>query len=109
MPFEPGHKIKGGRPKGSKNKDIIPLEAKAQELQVDPFEILLLFAQGNWQKLGYDGVKAVNGEYTINPSVRAKAASEACQYLYCKRKAIEHDVGPNAQELIDKCTLVKAS
>ncbi len=98
MPFEKGHKKSGGRKKGVKNKESVPLEEKSKELGINPFEILLLFAQGDWQKLGYESQKIIkfgangveNEEYIIPPSVRAKAASEACQYLYPKLKAIEH-------------------
>lgn len=103
MPFQPGHKFGKGRKKGQKNKDSIPLEEKCKELGVDPFEILLHFASGNWKKLGYKsetktifGNNFSNEEYNIEPSIRSKAAAEACQYVYSKRKAI--DVTHNHQE-----------
>ena len=32
----------------------------------------------------------VNEEFTIEPSIRSRAAAEACQYLYPKLKALEH-------------------
>jgi hypothetical protein len=97
-PNNDGRGRMGGRKKGTPNKDKIELLAKAQELGVDPFEVLLLFAKGDWKALGYDSEKYVASEsdhgsiykWTIEPSVRAKCASEACQYLYAKRKAIEH-------------------
>lgn len=98
---------KSGRKKGSPNKKSLPLAAKAQELGVDPFEILLLFAAGDWDKLGYASETFTiyskdfsNEEYTIQPSVRAKAAAEACQYLHPKRKAIEIREG---KDLTDPC------
>jgi hypothetical protein len=98
MPFKPGHKKIGGRQKGTKNKDSIPLSEKAEELGIDPFRVLLMFAAGKWEELGYDKEKQITGQneygivekYTIDPSVRAKAAQEACNYLYPKLKAIEH-------------------
>lgn len=76
--------------------------AKASELGIDPFEVLLLFASGDWKKLGYTGETFTrfakdysNEEYTINPAVRARAAAEAAQYLYPKRKAIEINEKPD--------------
>ena len=87
-----------GRPKGSPNKTVIPLQEKARELGCDPFEILCRFALGDWQGLGYD--KGITYQSTnkgdlierhiIPPELRSKAAAEAAQYLYPKRKAIEH-------------------
>lgn len=86
-----------GRKKGTPNKNTAPLKMKAIELGIDPFEILLLFAKGDWKKLGYKNEMLftttqkgdVNEEYTIQPAVRARAAAEACSYLHSKRKAIE--------------------
>lgn len=89
-----------GRKKNTRNKDSVPLKQKAAELGIDPFEILLYFAAGDWKKLGYTSETYTvyskdvsNEEYTIQPSVRAKAAGEACQYIYPKLKAVEHS-GP---------------
>lgn len=89
-----------GRKKGTPNKDVLPLEQKAQELGVDPFEILLHFASGNWKALGYDaetrtyftaaGIEAE--EPIIKPEHRLKAATEACSYIHAKRKAVEMKV-----------------
>lgn len=98
MPFEPGHKKAGGRPKGSKNKDSVFVQEKAKELGINPFEVLLYFAAGDWKSLGYKsetfiryGAQGIqNEEFTIEPNTRAKAAGEACQYLYPKLKAVEH-------------------
>lgn len=97
--FKPGDKKpeKSGRKRGTLNKNRQILIEKANELGVDPFEILLRFASGDWKGLGYDEEKYVhsaneNGtfyKYTIEPATRAKCASEACQYLHPKRKAVE--------------------
>lgn len=92
-PREPG----SGRKKGTPNKNAVPLKEKAEALGVDPFEILLLFAKGDWKELGYPAAMVVkysqhcqNEEFTIPPATRAKAAAEASQYLYPKLKAVEH-------------------
>ena len=89
--------VGSGRKKGTPNKSISPLKERAQALGVDPFEVLLLFAKGDWKALGYDAETYTvhskdfsNELLTIQPQVRAKAAAEACQYLFPKLKAIEH-------------------
>lgn len=95
------------RPKGSKNKDMIPLEDKCKELGVDPFEILLLFASGDWERLGYQSEMQTvysgnnhNEEFTIQPGIRSRAAAEACQYIYSKRKAVEHSMDDKSTDAI---------
>ena len=88
----------GGRKKGRPNKRTEELKEISDRLGVDPFEVLLLFASGDWKALGYDKAKFVSGineygqwyKWTIDPSLRSRAAAEACQYLNPKRKAIEH-------------------
>jgi len=88
----------GGRTKGTANKSKLPLEEKARELGCDPFEILCRFALGDWKGLGYKEEFSFSptqkGEVVekpiIPPELRQKAAAEAAQYLYPKRKAIEH-------------------
>jgi len=88
----------GGRAKGTPNKNALPLKEMAEKLNCNPFEILLRFAMGDWNGLGYKAESTYaptqKGEViekpTIPPELRVKAASEAAQYLYPKRKAIEH-------------------
>lgn len=92
-----GKRPGSGRKKGTPNKDSLPLLQKAKQLNVDPFEILLLFANGDWKGLGYAYPTATrvgkNGETyevdIITPEHRLKAAAESSQYLYPKRKAIQ--------------------
>jgi hypothetical protein len=58
---------------------------------------LLRFTAGDWKGLGYENecyfVEKPDGAtkmgYTITPEMRLKAASEACQYLIPKKKAVE--------------------
>lgn len=88
----------GGRGKGTPNKNTLPLQQLADKLGCSPFEILCRFAIGDAKGLGYttDIVHSTTskGEIIekplIGPELRVKAASEAAQYLYPKRKAIEH-------------------
>lgn len=86
----------GGRSKGTPNKRTLELKELAEKLGVDPFEILLLFAKGDYAALGYDEFEEKMGAAgipvsirTIEPELREKAAKDACEYLYPKRKAIE--------------------
>lgn len=82
----------GGRQKGTPNKKAITLLEKTLELGIDPFEILLLFAAGDWKRLKYDQ------ETLIEPSIRVQAAGKACEYLHAKRKTIEGKVEFEAGE-----------
>jgi hypothetical protein len=86
-----------GRKPGTLNKKTEDLQSLAEEMGVHPFKILLQFASGNWKDLGYEDEYDL--KYTqqgepykvrvIQPETRVKAASEAAQYLYAKRKQIE--------------------
>lgn len=96
--FKPGQpKPAGsGRKKGTPNKNTQLLVDKAQELGCDPFEVLCLFAKGDWKALGYRDEIVTRPtqygevwEYTISPECRKSAASDLCQYVYPKRKAVE--------------------
>lgn len=94
-----GQAKSGGRKKGTPNKSSIPLQSLAEELKVNPFEILLRFASGDWKSLGYEEEKKISytnagiefEEYMITPELRVTAAKAACEYLHPKRKAIEID------------------
>jgi hypothetical protein len=86
-----------GRPKGVKDKRSLGAEAIAERLGCDPFEVLIHFARGDAEALGYpeeitrkgkDGRESVLP--AITPEMRLQAAKEAAQYLYPKRKAVEH-------------------
>jgi len=87
----------GGRTKGSVNHRTKELLTITEELGVHPFEVLLHFVKGDWRSLGYkSGTRQIltkTGDIVeidvIEPETHLKAASEACQYLYPKRKAVE--------------------
>lgn len=78
------------------------LHARASALGISPFDVLLYFAGGQHQALGY-------AESDITPRLRFAAASEACKYLFPQLKSIEHkeDTGDEtkrssaASELLD--------
>src|SRR5271169_1316922 len=102
-----GQPKSGGRKKGTVNKTSVPAEAMSKELGIDPFKILLLFANGDWKALGYDSQVRIVGysnkgdaiyDYTISPELRARAAGDASPYILPKRKAIEH-TSPDGLEL----------
>lgn len=69
-----------GRPKGAKNKKTRELHDKAFELGVNPFEVMLLFAKGDHEALGY--------KVPIPMDLRLNAAKEATNYLYSKKRSI---------------------
>lgn len=86
----------GGRAKGTPNKNTKALLEKAEELGVDPFEVLLRFAAGDWKGLGYQkpqrqlvSMGRIFYVDVITPQMRIYAADKACQYLYPKRKAVD--------------------
>ena len=100
MPFQKGNKIATGRPKGVKNHRTALVEMMAAKYEVDPFQILLMFAHGDWKGLGYDSetyvmenaTGATKIGYTISPEMRLHAAKEATAYLHAKKKEqIEED------------------
>jgi hypothetical protein len=62
----------GGRIKGVPNRKTEELQDKCLRLNIDPFERLLILA---------------NHE---NDAIALGALKEVCQYLYPKRKALEH-------------------
>jgi hypothetical protein len=86
-----------GRKAGTPNKDSLDLHKIADELGIHPFRILLHFAAGNWKELGYSSENDIKYTQTgtpfevrvIQPEVRMKAAAQAAEYLYPKRKLIE--------------------
>jgi hypothetical protein len=104
LPKTPG----SGRKKGTPNKPTATLLEKTRELGIDPFEILLRFAAEDWKGLGYDSRTTISytsagiefEEYVIKPELRGKCASEACQYIHAKRKAIEQTIDPALVETI---------
>ncbi len=105
-----GHGRYGGRKKGTPNKKGQALADKAASMGIDPFEVVLLYAKGDWKSLGYDSSvyvkESADGStttlgYVISPELRAKCAQDACQYLHPKRKAIEIKAELNLDDPLD--------
>lgn len=101
-----------GRPKGVPNKRTQDLIELAEKHECNPFEILLLFAKGDFDALGYEKHQiritkdgGTEMELTISPELRQRSAKDACEYLFPKRKAIEHTLNAEAmpdEELIEQ-------
>lgn len=101
-----------GRQKGTPNKRTQELLDLMEKLDCNPFEVLLLFAKGDHAALGYEkfqykqfGENVVE-ELTISPELRQKSAKDACEYLFAKRKAIEH-TGEDGEKLFSYEDYVK--
>lgn len=90
---------------GTPNKDTQSLIDLAHKKGINPFEILLNIANGDWKALGYKEDKTVVQTKTglsyverITMDHRMAAAAHASQYLYPKRKSVEiHSTSEEAQ------------
>lgn len=97
----------GGRTKGVPNKKTQELHEIAEELGCNPFMVLLHFAKGDFEALGYDEHQSMvtkSGEVvmvlTIPPELRQKSAKDACEYLHPKRKAVEHSGSIDGNKIV---------
>jgi len=104
----------GGRQKGTVNKKTEELMDISKRLKVNPFEILLLFAKGDWKALGYKAETVTkyygetsNEEYVISPELRSQSAGKAVEYLYPKRKATEMTLNADPITEITRTVLSK--
>jgi hypothetical protein len=94
MPFKKGQ---GGRKPGSKNASTLQIEELARKVGVNPLEVLLRMAAGDWQGLGYEAEMyfiekpdgAVKAGYVISPQMRLDAAGQATRYFYSPKQAVE--------------------
>lgn len=107
----------GGRQKGSLNKRNLVAMEIAEKMAMDPLEVLMMFAAGDWEGLGYDNsvyhMERPDGSikmgYVISPELRMNAAKEAAQYIYAKKKQEEprDDDSRDVTSLEDKQKLLE--
>lgn len=84
-------------PINKKRRSSRGLQEIAEEAGVNPFEILLHAAAGDWEALGYTHPTRIittkgGGSYEediLTPEIRIGAAKEAAQYLYPKLRSVE--------------------
>lgn len=70
---------------------------RAKELGIDPFEIMLKFAAGDYVGLGMS--EDEKEQNAITPSMRLAAAIEATQYIHPKRRSTELSMPPKTGEM----------
>lgn len=108
MPFEKGHKSATGRPKGSKNKHTFNVEELAHKYDCEPFEILLMVAMGDWERLGFEGKTKTTftqagievEEDNVPLKERVQAAKEAAKYLYSTKQSVALSTGDTGIKII---------
>lgn len=92
----------GGRKKGTSNKRSQYAIELAKKLGVEPLEILLMYAAGDWQGLGFDSQKKAK----IDNTDRISAAKDACKYLYPALRSVElkgdENGGPISVQFVKK-------
>lgn len=86
-----------GRPKGSKNKHTFQVEEIARRFDKEPFEILMMVANGDWEGLGFkaetrtvftpQGIEMEEDNVPLRE--RTAAAKEAAKYLYSAKQAVQ--------------------
>jgi len=99
----------GGRKKGTPNKRTLELTERLEALGCDPIEAMALIAMnrldcglcgGTGQAPDKEGQPCAvchgKGTERILPELRARMYAELAQYLYPKRKAVEHS-GPDGE------------
>lgn len=105
MGFKKGE---GGRKAGSKNKRTIIVEEIAARFDVDPFEVLMMVAAGDWKGLGFDSASKVSytsaGIEFVEPNIklsdRVQAAKEASKYLYSQKQSVAVSTGDAGIKII---------
>jgi len=85
-----------GRKKGTPNKRTQDLNDLAERLGVNPIEILLNIAKGDFKALGYENNEVItmkDGKPNVTERItlddRRAAAKDASPYLFAQRKAVE--------------------
>jgi hypothetical protein len=98
-----------GSRKGIPNKRTSDLMDIIDKHDFHPFEALILYAKGDHEALNLPEYTVASitkeGEpiekLTISPELRQKSAKDACEYLWNKKRAVEHS-GPGGSDLLTK-------
>jgi len=98
----------GGRQKGTPNAVNKTVYDIASKFELDPFEVLMMVAAGDWEALGYESkthtvftAQGIEMEVEhIGLSDRVTAAKEASKYLYSQKKAVELSGESNAIKIV---------
>lgn len=96
------------RPKGAKNKRNLEVEEIALRFDMNPFEVLMMIAAGDWKGLGFEekthttftpqGIEIE--EQNISVGERGKAAAACCKYLYSAKQSVEVSTGQSGFKVI---------
>lgn len=94
-------KGEGGRTKGSKNRRTLMVEDIAAKFDIDPFEVLMMIAAGDWAALGYEAKTKTSftqagieiEEDNVPLACRVQAAKEAAKYLYAQKQSVALSTG----------------
>jgi len=97
-----------GRPKGCKNKRNLEVEAIAARFAINPFEVLMMIAAGDWKGLGFKtkttkvftASGAMNEVENVPLNERNQAAKEASKYLYSQKNKVELTTGQEGFKII---------
>ena len=98
----------GGRKKGTPNKRTFIVEELAAKFDLDPVEVLLMVACGDWKGLGYDAAQKISYsnagiefvEDNIKLSERVSAAKEVAKYLYAQKQSVAINTGDGGIKII---------
>jgi len=106
----------GGRQKGTKNKDVLQIEERLKDLDIDIIEYYGHFIKADWKALGYinetyikesSGGESTTLGYTITPEMRLKALTDLAGYVYAKKKALEMTAPEGLKIVIEDYTAKK--
>lgn len=89
----------GGRVKGTPNKSTGFIQERCEALGLEPIDAIIYFAKGDYESLklpqyfekqGFQGITTM--ELSISVDHRIDCLKTLVQYIYPKRKAIEHSI-----------------
>jgi hypothetical protein len=101
-------KGEGGRPKGVKNTRTRTIEEIAAKFDIDPFEVLMMIAAGDWEGLGFAAKSRTSftpqgieiEEDNVPLAQRCQAAKEAAKYLYSQKQSVALSTGDTGIKII---------